>query len=227
MAQTVAPRPRTNPAPDANGLPLAPAPRRRRKWSLALVGTLVTVGCALAFAVLWMNAGDRQPIVVMAHAVPAGKVIEPDDLKVIRVSTDPGLRTIPGARVDDVAGLHAATDLVAGTIVTEDNLERGDGLRSGEALVGVALKPGQYPSGLGPGDHVEIIRTSPPAASSSDGEVSSLGSVIDDGRVLDVGDRDLTNGSVVVSLVVSDDVAAEVAGAAGAELVSLVRVPTR
>jgi Flp pilus assembly protein CpaB len=224
MAQTVAPRPRT-PPPDANGLPLAPAPRRRRKWSLALVGTLVTVGCALAFAVLWMNAGDRQPVLAVAKAVPAGQVIESSDLRVIRVSTDPGLKPLRGDQLDRVVGLRAATDLVPGTLLTNDNVGQGDGLQAGEAVVGVALKPGQFPSGLEPGDHVEIVRTTPPASSASDEGIGSLGTVLDEARVLDVVQEDVTSGTRVVSLVVDEEVAAEVAGAASAELVSLVLVP--
>lgn len=222
MAQTVAPRSRTTAAPDTNGLPLAPPPRRRRRWSLALVGTLVTVGSALAFAVLWMNAGERRPVIAVSARVPAGQVIEADDLSVVRVSVDPGLAPIDGDRIDEVVGLVAATDLVPGTLLTSEHLDEGELLEPGTAVVGVALRGGQLPSGLQPGDRVLIVRTIQPGA---EGEVESLGTVLDEGRVFDIGDPDVASGEVVVSLVVDEEIAPEVAGAASAALVSLVLVP--
>ena len=72
-----------------------------------------------------------------------------------------------------------------------------------------------------------IVRTRPPANGSSEDGSSSLGGVLDEGRVLDVEDADITSGTKVVSLVVDEDVAAEVAGAASADLVSLVLVPAK
>lgn len=223
MAHTVAPRPRTNPAPDPNGLPLTPSPRRRRRWSLALIGTLVTVGSALAFAVLWMNAGDREPVLAVARRVPAGQVIEARDLSVVRVSTDPGLQPISGSSLDEVVGRSAATDLVPGTLVTTEHLRADDSrLDAGEAIVGIALRAGQLPPDLDGGDRVLIVRTVTPG---TEAQEESLGTVLDEGIVRDVGDRDISSGAVVVSVVVDEEIAAEVAGAASAELISLVLVP--
>lgn len=222
MAQTVAPRSRSNPAPDPNGLPLVPQPRRRRRWSLALVGALVTVGSALAFAVLWMNAGDREPVVAVTRRVPAGQVIEAGDLSIVRVSTDAALAPIPADQVDEVVGQIAVTDLVPGTLLTQEHLVAESILEAGSAVVGVALRPGQLPGRLEGGDRVQIVRTISPG---TEDDSLSLGTVLDEGRVLEVSDRDVTDGTVVVSLVVDEDVAAEVAGAASAELVSLVLVP--
>ena len=220
MAQTVAPRPRT--APDPAGLPLAPPTRRRRRWSLAAVGALVTIGSALVFAVLWMNAGDRVPILAVAERVPAGQVIEADDLRVVRVSTDPGLAPIDGDRLDEVVGLVAATDLVPGTLLTTEHLGEGDLLEAGTAVVGLSLRPGQLPDGLRPGDRVQLVRAIP---FDPDDPRGSLAFVLGEGRVFEIGDRDLTNGTVVVSVVVDDDIAPEVAGASHAELLDLALVP--
>jgi hypothetical protein len=190
------------------------------------VGTLVTVGCALAFAVLWMNAGDRKPVIAVAHRVPAGREISASDLKVVRVSVDPGLDTIPSSRLDEVEGLTAATDLVPGALLAREQLApKGSGFQAGTAVVGVALPPGRLPDGLQVGDRVAIVRTIPPGSSSSDRESGSLGTVLDEGTVYSIGDGDLANGTKVVSLVVDEDVAAEVAGAASADAVSLVLLP--
>jgi hypothetical protein len=40
---------------------------RQRRWSLALLAVLLTVGSALAFVVLWLNAGERRPVLAVAR----------------------------------------------------------------------------------------------------------------------------------------------------------------
>ena len=57
MAQTVLP-PR-QPMADRGGPTLVPGGGRQRRWSLALLAVLLTVGSALAFVILWLNAGDK------------------------------------------------------------------------------------------------------------------------------------------------------------------------
>src|SRR5690606_36253197 len=79
----------------APALGVGVAPRRQRRWSLALVAALVVLGSALAFAVLWMNAGDRKPVLALARDVDAGEVLTDGDLEVVRVAADPGVVLVP------------------------------------------------------------------------------------------------------------------------------------
>ena len=60
-----------------------PAPRRMRRRSvpLAAAGVLLVVGCALVFAVGWLQAGHRQPVLALAQPVAAGQVITAADLR--------------------------------------------------------------------------------------------------------------------------------------------------
>src|SRR5262249_58236350 len=108
------PPPRSAPAADRSAPTLLPGGGRQRRWSLALVAVLVTLGSALAFAVLWTNAGDRQPVLAMARDVPAGQTISAADLRVVRVAADGGIRPVSSSARSQVIGRPAALGLAAG-----------------------------------------------------------------------------------------------------------------
>jgi hypothetical protein len=203
-------------------------PPVRRRLPLVAVAVLVAVGSALLFAVLWMNAGDRHPMLAVAARVSAGEVIDAADVAVVRVSIDPGLHPLPASAREQVVGRRAAVDLVAGTLLTDAHVGAGSPVAAGRAVVGVALGPGRVPaSRLQAGDHMQVVQTLPfagdPSASGDD-----LGRVLCDATVIAVasGSDELAAGSTVVTLEVAETDAAAVAGAAAAEQLSLVQVAT-
>lgn len=212
------------------------APARQRRWSLALVSILVTMGSALAFALLWMNAGDRQPVLALARAVPAGQVIEAADLAVVQVSADPGLRPVGVERRAAVIGQTAATDLVAGALLTEGQWSSGSLLAEGDVVVGVPVPREQLPTGqLQPGDQVLVVLNAPSAASPEVGSgrsaggvaPGSLGQVLAEARVFASDELIEAATTAVVSLAVPREAAPDIAGASAAGRVSLVLVPDR
>lgn len=235
MATTAA-TPRRGGAP-GRGAPrpprVAPSSRRQRRWSLALVSILVTLGSALAFALLWTNAGDRRPVLAVARAVPAGQVVQADDVTVVQVSADPGLRPMAAGRRNEVIGQTAATDLAPGTLLTEAQLGEESLLGEGEVIVGVALGAGQLPSGLlQRGDSVIVVLTSPSGTSpeatggsSRPGEAPALGRPLAEARVFASEQLADASSTVLMSLAVDRADAADVAGAAAGDRVSLVLVP--
>ena len=139
--------------------PCVPTSGRQRRWSLALVAVLVTVGSALAFVVLWMNAGDRKPVLAMARDVAAGQVIESGDLTVVRVAVDQVIRPVSASSRDDVIGTPAAIDLRAGTILVQGHLGDDKGLETGTAVVAVPVPVDELPApDLQPGDRAADLR---------------------------------------------------------------------
>ncbi|MBW3556941.1 MAG: flagella basal body P-ring formation protein FlgA [Actinobacteria bacterium] len=199
----------------ANALRLAPPPARQRRWSLAVVGLLLTLGAALAFAVLWMNAGERRPVLVMARAVPAGQVITAADLQVVRVATDPGVAVVPSERRARVVGSTAGVDLVAGALLSDAQLGRPTAVAAGEAVVGVPLRPSQMPARLRPGDRVAVVDTGVNGG--------RAGVVITEAKVL--GTTTAADGNVVVSLVVAEPVAGPVTALVAAERARIFLLP--
>src|SRR5690606_21460831 len=179
---------------------MVPGGGRQRRWSLALLAVLVTLGSALAFVVLWMNAGDRKPVLALRNGVAAGQTIEADDLEVVRVSADPGLSLIPSSERSDVVGERAAVNLLAGTLLVEETLKTADDLDSGLAVIAIPVAKTELPAeDLETGDRVVLVRT----GSGPEDPGDEIGS----GRVFSVKEGDDTSTEISVSVEVAEGLA--------------------
>src|SRR3546814_11544058 len=116
----------------------------------------------MVFLLVFVNAGDREPVLAIAREVPAGQVISGADLQIVRVGADPGVSTISEARRSDVVGQTAAVDLIPGTLLVEDQLGEPDALAAVDSNVGLDLIGRDRPvPDLPEGDEVLIIQTPP------------------------------------------------------------------
>ena len=212
MASTTLP-PRSQAPGDRAAPSLVPGRGRQRRWSLALVAVLMTLGSALAFVVLWMNAGDRKPVLALRNDVIAGQIIEADDLTVVRVSADSGVSLVSSSARDDVIGKPAATNLLAGTLLVPEVVGTADGLETGTAVLAIPVPVAQLPADeLDTGDNVTIYRT---AQSGDEGE-DTAAAVIGEGRVFSVAEDD-SDSVIRVSVTVDETIAAEIANAVAAD----------
>jgi len=196
------------PAPETPTPGLVASGGRQRRWSLALVALLLTLGSGLTFVVLWLNAGDRRPVLAVDGNVAAGQVIGREQLQVVRVSSDPGIDPIPASRRDEIAGQVARTDLLEGMLLVDDAIApQGSGLGAGMAVVAVPVANERLPSPqqLGPGDWVRVYDT----GSTSGGE-AALGEAVTTARVLSI---DWGDSSSSVSLTVEEQHGARIATA--------------
>jgi Flp pilus assembly protein CpaB len=188
-----------------------------------VLGVILVIGGALVFAALAVSLAGRQSVLAMAGPVPAGQVVSDGDLVEVSLANDGGLRAIAASDRGTVVGQTAALDLIEGTLVTRDHLGAGTGPGEGKAMIGLALKPGQVPSSeLAPGDRVDVLDT---GADSASGE--GLGPrVLAGARVSEVErvETGASTGDVVVSLVVDDVQAPDIAAAHADDRVILVLV---
>jgi hypothetical protein len=212
MASTTLP-PRSSAPGDRAAPTLVPGRGRQRRWSLALIAVLMTLGSALAFVVLWMNAGDRKPVLALRNDVVAGQPISADDLMVVRVSAEGGVRLVSSSARDDVIDQPAAVNLLAGTLLTPDAIRPAEGLETGTAVIALPVPRTELPADdLETGDHVTIYRT----AAQGDETASPAAEELGQGQVFSVGDDD--DGSEVrVSVTVDEVDAAEIANAVRAD----------
>jgi hypothetical protein len=206
------------------GLRVAPAPSGRRRLPLAAVAVLAAVASALGFAAMYISAGSRQPVLAVGRTVPAGQVIQGEDLVVANVSPDPAIDPLPASARSEVVGRAAASDLVAGSLLTEAHLGSESLLAPGESVVGVALRGGQLPtSSLRRGDRVIVALTGAPDAVESG---DTLGRRVGEARVWGVEPLGDSSGTMVISIVVPESDAPSLMGAAAAGRISLGLVPT-
>jgi hypothetical protein len=210
MAQTTLP-PR-QPAVDRGGPTLVPGGRRQRRWSLALIAVLLTAGSALAFVVLWLNAGDRTPVIVVARPVEAGQTFTAEDLEVVRISADPGITPLAASLRDDVIGQTAAVELLPGMLLVSDAVGSPDSTDDSSAVVALPLAESDVPD-LERGDHVTVFRS----AGNSTEEVPAV--AIGEARVMGVDDAE--GGQVSVSISVDEDALPEIIAAKARDQITL------
>lgn len=221
MATTL---PKRTPAPTDRAAPsLVPGGGRQRRWSLALLAVLVTLGSALAFVVLWMNAGDRKPVLAMKNDVAAGQIIEADDLKVVRVSADGGVALVASSASDDVVGQPATTNLLAGSLLVAEAVGSSDGLAQGTTVIAIPVPRTEIPSDdLETGDRLVLYRTP-----SGNGDAATSTERLGDGLVFSVaGGDDSSSSDIRVSVTVDEGLAPEIASAVAQDQIYLAKAAT-
>ncbi|HEX4216933.1 MAG TPA: SAF domain-containing protein [Acidimicrobiales bacterium] len=218
---------------------------------MALASTVLIFASIAIFAGLYTNAGHRVPIVAVVQPVHQGQRISVSDLGEVEASISGSVRPIPFSAVGSVVGRDAAVALVPGTILTAGDISNARSIPVGEAIVGVALKPGQLPSsGVVPGEQVMLIQTGLPgspaptfpsstssgstssgsssSANSTSGLPSSVGVLVPRAVVYDVASPGSASGDAstqLVSVQLPENLAPAVSVAAAAGEVSIVVIP--
>jgi hypothetical protein len=204
--------------------PAAPsAVQRRRQVPWIVAGVLLVVGCALAFGVASVRASHGEDVLSLARSVPAGRVVQPGDLRVVKVTPTAGLDPVPAVSESSTVGRPAAVALVAGTLLTPADLGTPSG-GNGD-VVAVALKPGAYPPSLGPGGRVDVVPVVGGSSSGStpvSGQSGSIGAVVLSVDATPAG----SSADAVVTLQVNPADADEVAALAAAGQIALVELPS-
>jgi hypothetical protein len=187
---------------------------------------LLVVGSALLFATILSRAGSQTRVLVLTRSVEAGHVLVSSDLRAANVTTSSDVATVLASSEASVVGRTTAVPLADGSLLTPNALGSGRALRADEAMVGLALKPGTFPSGLVAGDHVRVVDTTSASSTSGTGAAPRSGSGGTTGVVIAIGaNTSAADGSAVVSLRLPDGTADGVAQLASADHVSLVLVP--
>lgn len=178
----------TNPDPTANGraeqLPRTWSGRggkpgasrltsaaRRRKVPYLVLGVLLVLACAAAGVVVGSSLGDREQVLVLARQVTVGQVLSTQDIRQTSVSAGNDLGAIAAGELATVVGQLVAFSLPAGSLLTRAALGAPQVPPSGQAVVAVAVKPGQFPPNLSEGARVAVIVT--PSANATGGAAPS------------------------------------------------------
>lgn len=228
MAMRTSPRPPASPTPNGtrpratNGVTGRDLTSAKRSAPMALVGVAAVVLGAMLFLALYTSVDRRRSVLAVVRPVAAGEVITAADLREVRVSSSDGVATMAASQRASVVGKTAAVGLVPGALLAPAQLGAASTLAAGQAVVGVAIKPGQAPASLRAGTRVEVVDTV--RANSGDQPrpvVLSTSAVVSS-----VGRSDTSpNGTTVVSLTLPAAEAPAVAAAALDGRLSLVVLP--
>lgn len=155
------------------------------------------------------------------------------------VAADTGINYVEWTKLDTLKTLKARSTIYADTVVMGQMFGSDEGVAAGQAIVGLSLKEGQYPSGLKQGDLVAAYRVTSngtgtgsstgSSGSSSSGAGTSL--IVDKAKVTnDVKQSKdsevISSTNLPVTLTVDSTKAAELAQAAAAGQVALVLIPS-
>lgn len=132
------------------------APRERKPALAALAVLLVALG-AVAAGYLVINAGHRVGAVEITQQVGQGQRIPASAIKEVEIASNSGINYVAWQYANRVAGVYAAVQIPAGTLLTPAMTTATNNLAAGKVQVGLSLKPGQAPANLLIGQSVEAF----------------------------------------------------------------------
>jgi hypothetical protein len=190
----------------------------RRGW--VGIGVLLIVLAALGSATLFRAIGPSQEYLAVAQDVPVGAQVTSGDLRIVRMNASPGLSPVPTSQVEDVVGSYARVPLVAGTLLSMDQLTEQRVPGPGEQLVAIGLSRDRLPGrNLQAGNPVLLVAT----GNSQSGEATDQPPTFP-ARVHAVQDAGGRGADIVVSLLVAERDGAVVAALAAAGDLTVVLV---
>jgi hypothetical protein len=201
----------------APGEQFAPPPKLRRRP--VLIAASVAAICLGALASMWayQSTSDAQSVLAVRQTIERGDVITADDLMTVNISVDPALKPLSSDQASSVVGKHAALDMSAGGVVTQDQVTEQALPAKGSSVVGIALTPGMLPANqIRVGDKVRVVVTPGQQGEMPTGQPDSIEAVV-------VGvAKDETTGNAIVNVQVPNNEGPMLAARAATGKVALV-----
>jgi hypothetical protein len=101
----------------------------------------------------------------MTQDLSVGQILSPSDLRTAQLSVASGVASMPASELSEVIGRPVSSTLTSGTLLTQSDVAQAIGPPSGRAVVGLALKPGQYPPEVASGERVLVVISGDESAS--------------------------------------------------------------
>jgi len=167
-----------------------------------LIAASVAAICLGALASMWayQSTSDAQSVLAVRQTIERGDIITADDLMTVNISVDPALKPLSADQASSVVGKHAALDMSAGGVVTQDQVTEQALPAKGSSVVGIALTPGMLPANqIRVGDKVRVVVTPGQQGEMPTGQPDSIEAVV-------VGvAKDETTGNAIVNVQVPNN----------------------
>ena len=127
-----------------------------------LLGVALVAASVVGGLLFWGSTSNTLPVLVAGRDIPAGHVIQQDDLSVARVRLEGSLSSLAvhDDDLDAVAGRTAGTAVHAGEMLVWPDLATGPVIGPNEVAVTVPVAADAVYPGLRPGDAVAVLATS-------------------------------------------------------------------
>jgi hypothetical protein len=199
----------------AEAAPLRP----RRSAGRFLFGLLLAAVVVLVFVTVALRADHKQPVLAVARPVAAGAQLSAASLIVVRVAVEDGVPVVPAVQLDQMIGRTAAVPLVRGALLAPRQVGPPAWPPAGQAVLALPVKAGHAPTDLVAGSTVMVLVA--PGTGSTGGQAVSSGqatqSVQAPATVVAVDRAADGSGATSVSLLLGQDAAVRLAGAAGGD----------
>jgi len=127
-----------------------------------LLGVALVAASVVGGLLFWGSTSETIPVLVAARDIPAGHVIQADDLSVTRVRLEGSLSSLAvrEGELDQVTGRTTGTVVHAGEMVVWPDLASGPVIGANDVAVTVPVEADAVYPGLRPGDVVAVLATS-------------------------------------------------------------------
>jgi hypothetical protein len=159
-------------APGGRRMPSAP---RERKPALAALAVLLVALGAVAAGYLVISAGHRVGAVEITQEVGQGQRIPAAAIKEVEIAADSGVNYVAWQYANRVAGVFAAVQIPAGTLLTPAMTAATNNFAAGKVEVGLSLKAGQAPANLLIGQTVEAFPVGTGSGCAANGTAGGAG----------------------------------------------------
>ena len=154
-----------------------PPGRRRRSVPHLLLGVVLVLACAIGFLLVTVQSGGRRAVLVLARPVTVGQILAVSDLRSVDLGVDDGVGVVEADAAASVVGRPLATSLPTGAVLSPALVGAPLLPGSGQAVVAVAVKPGQVPSEVAAGASVVVVEQPTAAPLSESGSAPTRASV--------------------------------------------------
>jgi hypothetical protein len=206
MSTATATRRRTDPNP-ATAMPSTVVTTRRRAPMRIVAGLFAIALGFVVGAVVLAKVNKAVDVLSVARVVSAGSVLTDADLTTVKIVPADTLHVIAATRRAEIVGQTAAVPLVAGSLLTAEQIGTVTDPGAGQSILAVGVKTGRAPAGLAAGASVLVLVV--PSGSGYAAAAVQAPAVV---RNVELPD---TSGLTVVTVQMASEAAVRVASAPG------------
>ena len=132
--------------------------RSKRRPKILAGGVGLILATALLGAVMFSRGSEQRTAIVAATDIGVGEVITTSNLRVVRISRDADVASLPSSEASQLVDRVAAVPIRRGSLVLPEQVTRTQSAPPGTVLIGAVLEAGALPSpDLRFGDRVRVL----------------------------------------------------------------------